>query len=118
MSKHFKQSEFSCRCGCGFDNINPEIIEQLEKIRNIFNKSIIITSACRCEENNKKVGGVSNSQHLFGNATDFHVAGISSGKLHAQMKEILNKGIIRNLGLYSWGVHIDVRPDKHFWDNR
>ena len=35
---------------------------------------IIITSGFRCEEVNRKVGGVRNSQHLVGLAADIHLA--------------------------------------------
>ena len=35
---------------------------------------IIVTSGFRCEEVNRKVGGVTRSQHLTGQAADIHLA--------------------------------------------
>lgn len=43
----------------------------LEKVREHFQKKIIITSGYRTEEENKKVGGSLNSLHLRGRACDF-----------------------------------------------
>lgn len=43
----------------------------LEKIRKYIGKPIVITSGYRCPELNKAVGGVSNSQHMLGEACDF-----------------------------------------------
>ena len=43
----------------------------LEPVRWFTDTPIIITSTLRTVEENKKVGGVKNSQHLTGNAIDF-----------------------------------------------
>ena len=42
----------------------------LQPIRDAFGKPIIISSGFRCVQLNKKVGGASNSDHLFGAAAD------------------------------------------------
>lgn len=43
----------------------------LDRIRERFAVSMIITSGYRCERLNKLVGGVDNSQHMKGEAVDF-----------------------------------------------
>lgn len=53
------------------------IIYCLQPIRDKLGKPMIITSGYRCQTLNKKVGGVSNSQHTKGQAVDFYVKGIS-----------------------------------------
>ncbi len=45
----------------------------LQPIRDRLGKPMIITSGYRCPELNKKVGGVSTSQHTKGQAVDFYV---------------------------------------------
>lgn len=45
----------------------------LQPIRDKLRKPMIITSGYRCKELNKKVGGVSTSQHCKGQAVDFYV---------------------------------------------
>ena len=45
-------------------------IEQLDELRRLYGKPIIITSGYRCPELNKAVGGKPNSQHVKGQAAD------------------------------------------------
>lgn len=52
-------------------NLINIVLKILEPVRLYTNTPIIITSTIRTEEQNKKVGGVPNSQHLTGNAIDF-----------------------------------------------
>lgn len=42
----------------------------LEYIRDLYGSAIRVNSGYRCSELNKRVGGVSNSAHLFGRAAD------------------------------------------------
>lgn len=49
----------------------------LQPIRDKLGKPMIITSGYRCQALNKKVGGVSNSQHTKGQAVDFYVKDMS-----------------------------------------
>ena len=58
LSAHFSKKEFSCHCGCGFNQVKPELISKLEKFRELCgNKPMTINSGCRCEKRNKAVGG-------------------------------------------------------------
>ena len=74
--KYFKESEFNCpSCkNTGADGMNPNLIKLMEAIREQFGKTQI-TSGYRCAAYNKKVGGISGSQHTKGNACDFYIAG-------------------------------------------
>ena len=47
----------------------------LEPLRSAMNEPIIISSGYRCEQLNRAVGGVSNSQHLKGQAADISIDG-------------------------------------------
>ena len=79
---HFRKQEFACRCGCGYDNINLKVVKILEEIRAHFGgKPVIVTSGCRCEKHNKKVGGIKGSKHLEGLACDFYIKGVSTQDL-------------------------------------
>ena len=64
-------------------------LQVLEPMRRRFGV-IRITSGYRCEALNKAVGGVSNSQHLRGEAADVHCSSVKSAKTMAcYVKETL-----------------------------
>ncbi len=71
--EYFKRSEFACKCGCGFDTVDAELLAILVNLRRHYGQPITIHSGCRCQKHNKAVGGVINSQHLIGRAADVTV---------------------------------------------
>ena len=73
LSEHFSREEMACKCGCGLDTVDAELLSLLEKIRAHFDRPITINSGCRCEAHNRAVGGSKNSQHLIGRAADIVV---------------------------------------------
>lgn len=123
ITRHFSDTEFQCRCGCGLLIVNTHLAELAETIRAHVGKPVIVHCVCRCDEHNDAVGGAANSQHLPRNrcrAMDFHVRGMSNRKLRRVMKKLWKKRIITGgLGLYSWGVHVDTgrrRKWGRFWN--
>ena len=93
---HFRKQEFSCKCGCGFDNINLKVVKILEEIRAHFDgKPVYVTSGCRCEKHNKKVGGIKGSKHLEGLACDFYIKGVSTQDLLNYCISLMNKRHIK-----------------------
>ena len=61
-SKYFKRAEFACKCGCGMDTVDYELVNILDKVREHFGTPVVINSACRCEAHNASVGGAANSK--------------------------------------------------------
>ena len=118
--RYFTRAEFKCKCGGRFCNgypaeIDMNMVKIADKIRNRIGKPITINSGLRCKTHNANVGGVSNSQHLYGNAADL---GCPSGCTPAQMASIAEEvmGDTGGIGTYSWGIHIDTRPTKSRWN--
>jgi hypothetical protein len=75
-SAHFSWIEFRCKCGGRYSNcqriwVSRSAVLEMEKYRQTLGQGISIVSACRCPSHNHKVGGVSRSQHMSGNAIDF-----------------------------------------------
>lgn len=109
--KYFKDSEFACPC-CG-KNVQKDGIKRIaDEIREHFGSPAIITSGTRCAKHNKEVGGVANSWHLYGNAIDIYIPGVSWQTLLAYTRQIVNRGSAR----YTYGgtsqmgnsIHIDT----------
>jgi len=45
ISEHFSRSEFRCKCGCGQDTVDVELIELCEVVRDLNgNKPLVVTS--------------------------------------------------------------------------
>lgn len=61
-----KIEAFTCKCGCGLNTINPELVGRLKMIEDIIEQPITITSGCRCSLHNARVGGAKDSYHLPG----------------------------------------------------
>lgn len=61
------------------ENLHLLVRKVLDPLRCLYGKPILITSGFRSTELNAAVGGVSNSQHLFGQAADIVVSTGPSG---------------------------------------
>lgn len=117
--KYFKRSEFKCTCGGKYCNgfpVEPDekLVRILDKIRAKYGKAFSPNSAIRCKKRNAEVGGVSNSQHLYGIAADISVPGVAPKTVAAYVETLMpNTG---GIGIYSWGVHVDTRKTKSRWN--
>ena len=113
LSQNFNRSEFACKCGCGFDTVDAELILILEDLRGHFGTPVVITSGCRCKAHNEREGGSPGSQHLYGRAADFTVVGVPAQSVHAYLmaKYLDSYGI----GTYPSWTHVDTRNQKARW---
>ena len=85
---HFSAAELMCPCcGVGADRMSPSMLQMAEEIRaENGGKPMIVSSAYRCAKHNAEVGGVANSHHLYGQAMDVHINGVSASTIVAQAK--------------------------------
>ena len=117
LSEHFWRSEFSCKCGCGFDTVDAELIVVLEKLRLVLrNHPITIVSGCRCHQHNYDVDGSISSEHLRGKAADVVVDGVPADTVADCLEDLYPDRY--GIGRYPSWTHIDVRSLKARWDKR
>jgi len=107
--KYFKKSEFTCKCGCGLNNIDYSLVQKLDFARELAGIPFVLHSACRCPKHNKDVGGSVTSSHLRGYAVDIDV--IDSYHRFKILVALLGVGFNR-LGIYSNFIHADIDLDK------
>ena len=81
------------------DNLLELIFYVLQPLRDKLGKPITITSGFRSAKVNQLVGGVGNSQHLYGQAADMVVSGMTP----AQLVEFIKKS----------GVEFDQCIEEH-----
>jgi hypothetical protein len=115
LSANFQVKEFACQDGSDKILIDTDLVAVLQKIRNHFGKAVTINSAYRSASHNKKIGGVSNSQHTKGTAADIKVSNVAPEEVAKYAEYIMpNKG---GIGLYGTFVHVDVRSKRSRWTN-
>ena len=114
ISGHFYRYEFACRCGCGLNTVDVELIQLLEAIRlNFGEKPITIHSGHRCQRHNVKIGGSPKSQHLLGKAADIVIAGVSPKEVAEYVSAVHQNEF--GVGVYASFTHVDVRQNKVRW---
>lgn len=115
LSENFKVYEFKCNDGSDKVLIDTELVAVLQNIRNHFGKAVTINSAYRSPAYNKKVGGVSNSQHTKGTATDIVIKGVKPLEVAQYAEYLMPKS--GGIGQYNDFVHIDTRANRSRWVN-
>ena len=115
---YFARSEFTCKCGCGTNKVQQDLIDMLNVIRETFGREVTVTSGTRCVANNAKAGGATNSNHLTGHAADIRCTDKSMTptqmydvvmRLHREGKIPQLAGISKN---YDTIIHVDVHPKR------
>ena len=91
--EYFTRDEFKCKCGGKYCNgYSSEPDERMVRIANQLRKNlgvpVTIVSGLRCKTWNAIQGGVSNSQHMYGEAADIYVKGVSQSSVEAELDKI------------------------------
>ena len=126
-SPNLRWEELGCKDGTPYpekwrSNRARLLAAEFELIRSIIGGPIAILSAYRTEEHNKKVGGARNSQHVVGKALDLRCPkGWTPTRMALVVKALVKDGKsrIKGLGIYPWGIHIDIRtaPELVVWSS-
>jgi uncharacterized protein YcbK (DUF882 family) len=121
LTKDFNRSEFDCNDGSAMPkdvllNIQ-KLANQLQVLRDCLGVPITVNSAYRSPSYNKKIGGVSNSQHVFGKAADITAKGYTPAQVYARIEQLIKSGdmLQGGLGSYSTFTHYDIRKTRARW---
>lgn len=114
LSKNFKAKELACKDGSDTIFIDSDLVDVIQKIRDHFDKPVVVNSGYRTDAYNKKVGGANQSQHLYGRAVDIKINGVSPKEVAKFAETLLPK--TGGIGVYSTFTHIDVREKKARWN--
>lgn len=103
--KYFTPDEFKMGKEIVYDKMDSNFLVKLDKLRELVDEPLVISSSYRSRLHNKAVGGAANSLHLKGKAVDIKCF---NGTLRAKIiKNALNLGL--SCGVYNSWVHVDNR---------
>lgn len=110
--EYFKESEFACRCcrqlpPSARENIRALVDNVLDPARRKLGKPVFVNSGYRCEKHNKEVGGVTNSQHMKGEAADLRI----DGKPEKLARIIVENGVYDQVIVYPTFVHVSYKKN-------
>ena len=123
LTANFKLDEFRCRDG---SEIPVELLPrletlavQLQMLRDRVQAPIVIVSAFRSLEYNRRIGSKDTSQHVQGRAADIRVLGVDVQELAKICEELMDTGrwIQGGIGVYPKDnfVHVDTRGSRSRW---
>lgn len=110
--EYFERSEFKCKCSGKYCNGYPSepderMVRIADQLRKNLGVPITIVSGLRCKTWNAIQGGVSNSQHMYGEAADIYARGVSQSRVEAELDKI--GGVRYHYAIVgSNNVHFDV----------
>ena len=89
----FTRDEFKCKCGgkyCSGYPAEPDerMVRIADQLRKNLGAPITIISGLRCNTWNAIQGGVSNSQHMYGEAADIYAKGVPQSRVEAELDKI------------------------------
>jgi zinc D-Ala-D-Ala carboxypeptidase len=107
--KNFSPRELACK-GTGSIRVDEVALDKLQELRDKLGIPLLITSAYRSPEHNKKVGGAKNSYHMRGVAFDIRMENQDPHGFELAAREVGFRGI----GYYpkQGFMHIDLGPER------
>jgi len=121
LTKNFSKKEFESKDGAEMpsevlENIK-ELATNLQVLRDELNAPITINSGYRSPKHNFNTGGVSQSQHLTGKASDIVADGYTPQEVAVVIEELIKSGKMKQGGLkaYQSFVHYDIRGIRARW---
>lgn len=119
LQPNFRIAEFACRDGSDKILLAPELVRNLQAIRDHYQRPVKINSGYRTPSYNRRVGGVKGSFHTRGLAADFRVEGIEPWQIKTDIDAGWVAGVDPDrigLGYYPGRfIHIDVRGHRGRW---
>jgi hypothetical protein len=120
LSNNFWEWEFRCPCPkCRKKKVRVSslLLFKLEMVKMAFDgKPVIVLSGNRCPEENKRIGGYPDSEHIpnpDGEAADVKIKGVKPINIGLAAEKI---GDLR-IGIAKTYCHLDIRPPSpsKFW---
>lgn len=117
FGKNFRVSNFDCQCSrssCTYTLLDDDLAPALDLLWEIVGP-FKIDSGFRCQAHNAEIGGVSDSQHTQGKASDCKSLTGKNGSQVAQAAERVPAFHAGGIGTYLTFAHCDIRGWMARW---
>ncbi|VVT17548.1 D-Ala-D-Ala carboxypeptidase family metallohydrolase [Rhizobium sp. EC-SD404] len=96
--------------------LKPQLVQTLKRIEAHFGRPVLVTSGFRDRGYNRKVGGARESRHMYCEAADIQVPGVSKWQIAEYARSLPGRG---GVGTYCHtdSVHVDI-GSKRDWNWR
>jgi uncharacterized protein YcbK (DUF882 family) len=96
--------------------LKPQLVQTLKRIEAHFGRPVLVTSGFRDRGYNRKVGGARESRHMYCEAADIQVPGVSKWDIAEFARSLPGRG---GVGTYchTESVHVDI-GSKRDWNWR
>lgn len=108
---NFHPHEFACHC-CGELYWSPAVFDKAQKIRDMLDAPLVITSGHRCQDHNYRIRGATFSEHMK-IALDLSLKGHKPEDLLNAARE----AGFTSFGFYGTFIHVDCRPGRK-WSSK
>jgi len=123
LTENFREEEFFCKCldltcsGKRHRIIDLELVEKIQKVRDLLDGKIFVISGIRCPSWNKHEGGHRNSFHLpkWGLASDLGIERFWSREENIKLYLAAEKIGFNGLGFYGSFIHTDIGERISRW---
>lgn len=109
--EYFTREELRCKCGGRYCNGFPAepqgmAVQLADRARKYFGRPAQNVSFLRCATWNAISGGVANSQHMYGEAMDICIPGVSADRLYSFLKQ--QPEVRYTYKINNTNVHFDI----------
>lgn len=127
LTANFRRHEFRClgKSCCHFSApIDMVLVNGLQMMHDILEEMVgyeikmFVSSGFRCQKHNEEIGSQSFSQHPRARAADIWTPGGVTDRQLIEAALRVPQFKDGGIGLYDWGIHVDVRGHKARFDKR
>lgn len=125
IGRYFTRGEFACKgrgCCMGAAPVSEILVKALDTLRERVGGPLRVNSGFRCIRHNRRVGSSDKSQHPRGTAADIALPAGYTVEQFKRLAETVPAFGAGGIGIYHWGLHLDIVPDEdgtpRRWDDR
>lgn len=112
LSKNFTYKELMCKCGCEQLELDTNLLNKLQLLRDLCGFPLVITSGYRCSKHPDEVKKQQPGMHNKGLAVD--IAKPVGERAYTLLKLAIQLGFT-GIGVSNRFIHLDLRDTPSIW---